>query len=242
MKAIRQSVIALCFAFTGTFGAVMAAQNELPVEIIPSDGEYAGVPMATWDVWSFQQLLSFPQNMHPSIELTPELCTLGQFGPVFFLPTPFNLNGEEDRELHCTVPQGVAIYLGFHGSSCSTVEPPPWFGETEEELATCARAMEAGLEDSIITINGVPVDNPMQYHRTTPISTFQLGANNIAGMDPVVGQMVIDGHSFIIAPPEPGQYIIDLDNIRVGHPPMGHMRWIIDVVAPVDPGATPTGT
>lgn len=84
MKAIRQSVIALCFAFTGTFGAVMAAQDELPVEIIPSDGEYAGVPMATWDAWAFQQFLSFPEDVNPSVQLTPELCPVGQYGPVFF--------------------------------------------------------------------------------------------------------------------------------------------------------------
>lgn len=102
--------------------------------------------------------------------------------------------------------------------------------------------MESGLEDAVISINGVSIDDPMQYHRTTPITTFQLGAENIVGIDPVVGQMVVDTHSFIIAPPEPGQYVIDLDNIRDGHPEMGHMRWIIDVVEPVDPGATPTGT
>lgn len=232
MRTVRQLVIVLSFAFTATFGAAMAAEDSLPVEIIPSDGEYASIPMATWDVWAFQQFLSFPEDSNPSILLTPESCTVGQFGPVFFLPAPLNLNGEEDMELHCVVAQGVAIYVPFHASSCSTVEAPPWFGETEEELAACAQAMEAGLEDSVISINGVSLDDPMQYHRTTPISTFQLGENNIAGMDPIVGKMVIDGHSFIIAPPAPGQYVIDLDNIRVGHPPMGHMRWIIDVVEP----------
>lgn len=84
----------------------------------------------------------------------------------------------------------------------------------------------------VISINGVPLENPMQYHRTSPMGIIQLVPNNAYGVEPSVSYIVSDTHSFIISPPAPGQYIIDLDNIRQGHPEMGHLRWIIDVVPP----------
>lgn len=76
-----------------------------------------------------------PADVNPNINPNRNGCGYGQAGPVFFQPANF---GPPGATVTCVVPEGVGIYLNLGGSDCSTVEPPPFFGQDEEELCACA--------------------------------------------------------------------------------------------------------
>ena len=73
----------------------------------------------------------------PGADPTGERCGYGQAGPVFFLVQ----SGEEAAERTCTIPAGTALLLPLLDASCSTVEPPPFFGRDEAELRACTEAL-----------------------------------------------------------------------------------------------------
>jgi hypothetical protein len=70
---------------------------------------------------------------------------------VFFLPGNFSA---DPVEITSVVPQGMAIFVGLGGAKRSTVEPPPFFGSAEEEMAACSTAATDTLVQVSASING----------------------------------------------------------------------------------------
>jgi hypothetical protein len=70
---------------------------------------------------------------------------------VYFLPGNFSA---DPVEISSVVLQGMAIFVGLGGAECSTVEPPAFFGSTEEEMAACATAATDTLVQVSASING----------------------------------------------------------------------------------------
>jgi len=63
----------------------------------------------------------------------------------------------EGGELSCTIPQGTDI-AAFFGATCSSAEPPPFFGRTEEEQLACVREFLAGGPTVTLTVDdGDPI-------------------------------------------------------------------------------------
>jgi hypothetical protein len=116
---------------------------------------------------------------------------------VFILPGNF-AGGIVERT--CVVAEGTAIYVLVAGTTCSTVEPPPYFGSTEDELRACASAGTDEITDFEARVNGHEVADPDAYRTTSPMFTITFPENNIVGIDPGVGQVVSEAISFIIAP------------------------------------------
>ena len=108
------------------------------VEILPPDEPWAGLTRGEWDARWWQWAVSMPEEINPNFDTSGERCGYGQSGPVFFLPG--NVVGEGPAEITCVVAAGTAIYVNVVGSECSTVEAPPYFGRTEDELRACANA------------------------------------------------------------------------------------------------------
>ena len=79
-----------------------------------------------------------PKTSNPGFDATGERCGFGQFGPVFFLAGNFGPGNAEGVNRTCVVAEGTVIYAGVAGTNCSTLEPPPYFGRTEDELRACA--------------------------------------------------------------------------------------------------------
>ncbi len=112
------------------------------VEILPPDEPWGGATRGEWDARSWQWLFSMPANVNPGSDATGERCGYGQSGPVFFL-----VGTRGATEITCVVAEGTAIFVRVAGSDCSTTEPPPYFGRTEEELRTCATALVDKITD-----------------------------------------------------------------------------------------------
>ena len=122
-------------------------------------------------------------------------------GPVFFLPGNF---GREAVERTCVVAEGTAIYVTPANVECSTVEPPPFFGRTEDELRVCATTGLDEATDFQARVNGQDVADLETYRTSSPLFTLTFPENNVFGVEPGVAQAVSEAYSFIIAPPPPG--------------------------------------
>jgi hypothetical protein len=153
----------------------------------------------------WQRAFMMPDEISPYTDTTGERCGYQQSGPVFIMPGSFV--GSVERT--CVVAEGTAIFVFAGGGTCSTVEPPPYFGRTEDELRECVtRAVHEEIADSSVRINGQEVSDLDAYWTTSPLFTITFPEDNIVGIEPGVGQSVSEAISIIIAPPQPGEYVI----------------------------------
>jgi hypothetical protein len=210
--------------------------------VLPPEASYAGVSRAEWSAHFLQWALSLPQEINPNFDPTGEQCGYGQSGPIFFLPAAYV---PEPYDRTCVIPAGTAIYVQVGGTSCSSVEPPPYFGRDEAELQACAAA-EAYTVPHTIAINGQELSDLQAYRTTSPLFTLRLAADNLLGVPPGVGLAVMEGSSIIIAPPPPGEYEITLTADFGDEVLPGTTRVIVaapQVIEPATPGAgTARGT
>jgi hypothetical protein len=114
------------------------------------------------------------------------------------------------------VAEGTAIFVVVTGAQCSTVEPPPFFGRTEEELRSCAAAAVDEITQFEARIDGQAVNNLDEYRTTSPLFTLTIPENNGFGVEPGVANAVTESYSFIVAPPRPGVYEIAWTTTFVG--------------------------
>ena len=188
------------------------------VEVLPPEEPWGGATRGEWDARSYQWAVSMPEAVNPHFDATGERCGYGQFGPVFFLAGNFAEGSAEGVHRTCVVAEGTAIYLAVVGAECSTLEPPPFFGRTEEELRACASAwLDNVTVDFEARIDGHTVDLDA-YRVSSPLFTLTFAANNVFGAEPGVAQAVSEGYGFIIAPPPPGEYEIAWSVLSVGAP------------------------
>ena len=187
--------------------APLAAQDASPVAspvpaaaVLPPDAEVGGVGLAGWSVRSWQWFFSFPEPVNPLFDSTGERCGYGQSGPVFFL-----VAAERSGERACTVPTGVHVFVPLGGAECSTVEEPPFRGESDAELVACAKdatahVPPAAIADMDLTVDGQSVGDLEAYHRTTPAFDLLLPADNVLGVAPGVARAAADGYQVLLAP------------------------------------------
>jgi hypothetical protein len=57
----------------------------------------------------------------------------------------------------CTVPFGTKLLVTGWSSECSNVEAEPFHGDGEADLRTCARRVDAHLNEPVVTFDGRPV-------------------------------------------------------------------------------------
>jgi hypothetical protein len=183
--------------------SVAATAATAAVEILPPDEPFAGQTRGEWDARQWQWLVSMPVDVNPGDDTAGDRCGYGQSGPVFFV---VGSGGGGDRT--CVVAEGTAIYVVVATVECSTVEPPPFFGRTEEELRACATADMDLVTYVSARVNGVDVANLDTYRTASPLFTLTFPDNNIFGVESGVAQAVSEGFSFVIAPPPPGSYEI----------------------------------
>jgi hypothetical protein len=192
----------------------IAAQDATPAsetEILSPDVEVDGLNLAEWSARSWQWFFSAPQEANPFFDETGAMCGYGQFGPVFFLA-----GAEHSLERSCVVPLGVHIFVPLLGSACSTVEPPPFFGRDEADLARCATDAvshaESVLDMSAMTlsVDGQAVENLAGYRAVSPLYTLWLPEDNLLGSPKQVADGVADSYQVMIAPLAKGEHVIEI--------------------------------
>jgi hypothetical protein len=241
---VRFLILALlCFSAAGMVSGRSSAQDATPapggMTILPPDALVGGATLGEWSGRWWQWAVSIPEAANPNFDETAGgKCGYGQHGPVFFLPGSFTPDPPE--VITCVVPAGVAIYAGFGGAECSPVEPPPFFGRDEAELAACAAANTATMTVTA-TIDGQEIPDLDRYLSTSPIFTMNLPEDNFFGVPAGPAQAVAVGYGVILAPPPPGEYVIDGSaDFGDGSPPLAAtIRVVVQEPAVVEPAATP---
>lgn len=227
-------------------GAPAIAQDATPapggVTILGPDESFGGATLGEWEARQWQWTVSFPPKINPEIDVAGPGCGYGQSGPVFFLPGNFTPN---PTNMTCVVPEGVAILVTLGGSECSTVEPPPFFGRDEAELAACATATNdvnpIPIAAITVTINGQEVPNLESYRSVSPAFPLTFSEENVFGVPAGVALSVSDGYGFLIAPPAPGAYdlVISSDVDQDGEPFVSTYHLIVEAPQVIEPQATP---
>jgi hypothetical protein len=111
--------------------------------------------------------------------------------------------------LKCQVPPGTMLFFLIVANECSTLEPPPWYGENEAELRLCAQSLVP--ENLQASIDGVEVQNLDQYVFTSPLYKFTMPEDNIFGVPAgSTGESVSYGAWLMLAPLDPGMHTIYL--------------------------------
>jgi hypothetical protein len=198
----------------GADTSVAMTPDAAAVEILPPGEPWGGATRGEWDAQWWQRAFTMPEDISPYTDTTGERCGYQQSGPVFILPGNL-VGGIVERT--CVVAEGTAIYVLVAGATCSTVEPPPYFGRTEDELRACASAsFDQDVTDIQARVNGQDVADLDAYRTTSPMFTITFPENNIVGIEPGVGQVVSEAISFIIAPPPPGDYEIEVSVTLAG--------------------------
>jgi hypothetical protein len=138
------------------------------------------------------------------------------------------------------VPTGTHIFVGLGGAECSTVEPPPFFGRDEAELADCAAANTETMTVTA-TIDGQELTDLDQYLSTSPIFTMNFPEDNFFGVPAGPAQAIAVGYGLILAPPPPGEYLISGSaDFGDGSPPLeASYRVIVQEPAVIEPAASP---
>jgi hypothetical protein len=226
--------------------APVTAQDATPANegltILPPDEDYGGASLGEWIARNWQWAVSLPQESNPNFDPTGATCGYGQSGPVFFLPASYT--EEPPTDLTCVVPAGTALLVPVGGSECSTVEPPPFFGRDEAELAACAEAFTDTIVAMEATIDGEPMTDLEDYRTQSPLSTFWFPEDNFYGVPGGVANFVADGYAFIIAPPPPGEYAITVSTQFEGIEGPLAVTMTVVVTEPqiIEPEAAPEGS
>jgi hypothetical protein len=225
-------------AIAGTAAATTTTEPDgEAVQILPPDEPWEGLTRGELLAQWWQRAVAMPQDISPYTDPTGERCGYQQAGPVFLLPGNLEAGMVARR---CFVAEGTAIFVYVSGSTCGTVESPPYFRRTVEELQACVDEM-VGQEvlDFRASVNGQDIADLNAYLTTSPPFTMTLPENNMWGLEPGVSQEMAASYNFIIAPPPPGQYTIHTSETIAGRPRVDQITTII-VEAPQI--TEPTGT
>jgi hypothetical protein len=186
----------------GAFVAWLVSRETDDVASAPAYPPNAYVHGASLDEWSarhWQWTLGFPVGISPGQDASSESCTLGQDGPVWFMP----------RNLApCTVPEGAIVMIPVAGGSCSSVEAAPFWGEDEESLRACAAREAERYANISVTVDGEPIPGIERYRTSTPLFNAFLPERNVLGVDAGAAWFVADGYSVLLRPLPPGEHTI----------------------------------
>jgi hypothetical protein len=180
--------------------------------IAPIQSQPHGKSYSEWAAQWWQWVLGVPASVNPLIDSTGAFCAEGQTGHVWFLAgTSSFLGGPPSVERSCTVPTGTALFLplinAFYGAFLN--DPPET--RTEEFVRAQVECSDAVLSAAI---DGIEVNNPLQYFEESPLFEVQLPEDNVFGASEddipelLLSPSVDAGYYLFLQPLPPGEHTI----------------------------------
>jgi len=206
---MRRLLVILAVASLLGAGALTpaTAAGKKPQTFAPNSHPY-GLSYGEWQARWFEWLMEIPVADNPALDETGANCNVGQTGRVWFTASTFSLTTERS----CTISAGTAVLVFAVGNECSNIEPPPFFGDNEADLRTCAAA---GFDEfwptpPSVVVDGLAVPNITTYRTQTPVFGFTLPAANLFGAPPgtTATMAVSDGIAVMLKPLSPGLHRI----------------------------------
>jgi hypothetical protein len=170
--------------------------------VMPPDSKPHGKTYGEWEALWWQAILSIPADPDNPFFVG------GSFGDekhVLFLsgvsgPTTVNI----------TIPPGTALFFPMINAESSSLEPPPFHGDTEAEQRAVANDFIHNVTGVFAEIDGRPVVDIENYRTQSPQFTFTVPASNILGVTvpPDTGTSVDAGYYLFLAPLSVGTHTL----------------------------------
>ncbi len=216
MKSLRLlALVAIVFVVTASSQVGVMT----PATYSPDQNVY-GLSYGEWSAAWWQWALAFTNSASPVMDPNGSLCNSNQGGPVFFLAG----SGPGTATRYCTVPAGKALFLPIINVECSTVEPPPFYGATGQEVRACAALWMdgAGKNTLKMTVDGKPLYGVTGYRMQSPFYSFIMPeTDNYLGVATTSGWSISDGYWVMLKPLSPGQHVIHFEGALVSGPGAG---------------------
>lgn len=177
--------------------------------VLPPNASPHGKSYPEWAAAWWQALLEFPFEDHPALSGSPEDALLtGHAGKVYFGAVPV----DSGITRSATLPSGASLFLGLLNVECSSLEDPPFHGDTEAEQRACAKFFADRIvpEDLFCTIDGVPLGHLDRYRVGSPQIEFTAPTPWLFGAEGGDGTSVGDGYFLMLAPLSAGKHTIHL--------------------------------
>ena len=170
--------------------------------VFPPNSKPYGKSYGEWSARASQWAFNLPVEGHPFLGC-PEPADAGQSGPVWFLAAgPAECSG--------AVPVGKALFFPLANTDCSTLEDPPFHGDTEAEQRECAKFWADHIVEASLfcEIDGVPATNLAIYRAVSPQFAFTAPTPWVFGAVGGQGTAVVDGYSLMLSPLSKGAHTI----------------------------------
>jgi hypothetical protein len=202
----RQSSARGMFASAVMFLALFSTNGTVasePAQIVPVDETAYGETYAEHSASYWQWYLSEPLEGHPGIDSPEFNVKSGQRGKVWFLSGLLGTG-----TVNVTVPAGKALFIGLLNAEASTLEEPPFYGETEAEQRAAAVAVMDHLVEIAAAVDGQPVADIARYRVTSPQFSFEAPTPWIFGAVGGEGMAVGDGYYLLLRPMSQGSHTL----------------------------------
>jgi len=162
--------------------------------------EYNGLTSGEWLAVWWQEIFatSVQGGSHPLIDG-------GAFGGnngIWFLGGPVMPAGSPKATIRATVPAGTHLFVTIITVECSVAETPPFHGENEGELRTCANGLLDAVSDLAVTIDGEQVAHPGAYRVQSPLFRYgPLTADNVLGLPAATQSDAVGAGYALLLPP-----------------------------------------
>ena len=163
-------------------------------QVMPPHAYPFGKSYGEWSAEWWKWHLELPATDHPAFSEDGANCNVGQSGKVWFLAGAFT-NEVPENEFNtitresCSVPTGKAIFFPIINIECSTIEDPPFRGETRRKLRSCASSFVEGPNavagDLFVEIDSNYLEHLQAYRFQSPVFSFDFEDpdDNILGVN-----------------------------------------------------------
>jgi hypothetical protein len=199
--SIRPAQLFLLLAALSAISSSAWAQggNQNP-EVIPPDAKYRGLTYGEWTAEWWQALFGVPVEggSHP---LIVGGAVEGETDLVF-LTAPVVPTGSPTATVPVTVLSGTPLFFSIVAVECSVFEPPPFHGDDEASLRTCANDLLDLVSDVYAEVDGRSVNDLDAYRVESPLFRWgPLPANNVLGAPTGTSSDAVSSGYFLMLPP-----------------------------------------
>jgi hypothetical protein len=208
------------------------------VHIVPPGAKYHGKTYGEWAGAFWKWALELPLEGHPFTTCERDFSK-NQSGKVWYWSAPDSCPGP----IAATLPVGKAFFLSIRDVETSSLEDPPFHGDTEAEQRANSRFWADHIVNVFCIIDGMPVRNINAFRFSTPQIRFTAPTPWIFGSTGGTGTSVGDGYYLMLDRLSRGKHTIHyggtfhFDAGEIGPDPVDLVKDItIDLTVVTDKG------
>jgi hypothetical protein len=171
--------------------------------IVAPGAMYRGKTYGQWAAAFWKWALEFPLDGHPFTTCMRDF-SIGQSGKVWFWSAPDSCPGP----IPATLPAGTALFLTLRDVETSSLEAPPFHGDTQAEQRANSKWWADHIVGVFCIIDGVPVRHLHAYRFSTPQIHVTAPTPWIFGNTGGPGTSVGDGYYVMVEPLSEGRHTI----------------------------------